>query len=1111
MAKLLFRHKCSRLGRIYCKATEFIPRLPVSRGNVTVDPLDSLKASELEEIFARLDKVKFGRNDGSLDSYECFANKLTQTRPNNAPNILKPVIVPRLRYKLNIYLQQICVEPSTKPTLSNNDDYYGTLEFRTRTELLQFKRKLTKGSTGHVHSFFETAKEVQYTTRLLGNEKQLEHARYIINRKQETACPGITYEDERTQRAYKLAESFKQAGVRLKFAILDTGATCNLWKHRKDLKDIDWNERPSIKGIGGTRSALGVGNLGNFGRTLLTPEAPLNILSVSQLSKRQKRTIFYENQKGATVHNPDGSVYLRAHYRYGLWFAVFPEVVHNNTQPAEIDLADIYAISAIQEEIIAAGSGSAILENKAVLLHKALGHPSWLRLWHAYKNGLIKLDYEIKETDFRKLPSLCDACAQAKLTSKAKPKVSKKRSTKPFQQLHIDIAECNASLAGYKYAAIIVDDYTNYNWVLPLKQKSDIVFKVYTLIRRICTGADEESKIFLPSEYISPDNGPNFIRTDGAGELCGDAFSRMCASWGTHKLTTVPYSSHQNGRAEKAIRDLFTKARAMTIDANLPQKYWWYALQAACHAKNRTPSVRRWHYNKETDELSKYEPKTPFFMMTGRHPDCSYMVPFGTRCFVKRKPPKTRRKSKTAPVADECRCLGYAPGTKGYLYQPIKEKNSNKLVGISKDIIFDMRSFGHCKVAGSLNLKQIKQKTDQLKSQPKITDYFKQGKHSQPLDDSISGAPGESNDRQESNTQEAVREQKEKLPKECLTKEKEHFSDNLPKRPRRKKFTFNPDLRPSKGCSRCRYGKKGCPRCIARQEKWDDMFDPDHKKLHQQTQDLNGDSDDPFRRSDQSDDSTDPLTRHIHKPQVLSRRVTRSQARPIAATAYNPQHYVTKNFTKSIPTLGCKICGDSTNGCPTCRASIELWERTEGKYIMAPRTNLLTNTQRKRSRPNKYTFITGEEDEPGTDIFYTLGIDGPECMAQPVYPYDFHDECTDDCPSVSSHTALSEQGGLTCEDDINSDIPKPTHTEHDASWRGEPFTATDYCTINITISAIDPQGTAHQHILSGMRFRDRDFQPFYDWAKEHTTTFDVSFADEKDIAALTAIFHIEKF
>lgn len=43
------------------------------------------------------------------------------------------------------------------------------------------------------------------------------------------------------------------------YAILDTGATCNLWKHRKDLKDIDWNERPSIKGIGGTRSALGVG------------------------------------------------------------------------------------------------------------------------------------------------------------------------------------------------------------------------------------------------------------------------------------------------------------------------------------------------------------------------------------------------------------------------------------------------------------------------------------------------------------------------------------------------------------------------------------------------------------------------------------------------------------------------------------------------------------------------------------------------------------------------------------------------------------------------------------------------------------------------------------
>ena len=397
------------------------------------------------------------------------------------------------------------------------------------------------------------------------------------------------------------------------------------------------------------------------------------------------RTVFSENEKGAIVYKRDGQVYLHAQYRFGLWFAVFPTQVEKGQLPTKYDIADAFAVNAIQEEYCLEGTGDAVLRNKALLLHKALGHPSWRRLKYALKHGLVKCDFKITQRMWSELPRFCDACVRAKQTRARRPKASKKRSTAPFQQLHIDLAECNSSLRGYKYAVIIVDDFTNYNWVLPLKKKGDIQIKTYRLLREICTGKHAESSIFLPSKWSTPAQGPRIIRTDGAGELTGDEFTRMCQSMGTRKLTTVPYSSHQNGRAEKAIRDLFTTARALRIDANLPEKYWWYALQCACHCKNRTPAVRRWYYEQESGILSDSEPLTPFYVMTGRHPDVSYMVPFGCRCFTMKKPPKTKRKSKTAAVSDECKFLGYEPGTKGFIIQPIAHKNTTKGITVAAE------------------------------------------------------------------------------------------------------------------------------------------------------------------------------------------------------------------------------------------------------------------------------------------------------------------------------------------------------------------------------------------------------------------------------------------
>ena len=70
-----------------------------------------------------------------------------------------------------------------------------------------------------------------------------------------------------------------------KLALLGTGASCHVWWRASDLEEINWNDNPPIKGIGGITSAEATGTLGRFGKAMLCPEVIVNIISVSQLMR----------------------------------------------------------------------------------------------------------------------------------------------------------------------------------------------------------------------------------------------------------------------------------------------------------------------------------------------------------------------------------------------------------------------------------------------------------------------------------------------------------------------------------------------------------------------------------------------------------------------------------------------------------------------------------------------------------------------------------------------------------------------------------------------------------------------------------------------------------
>ena len=114
---------------------------------------------------------------------------------------------------------------------------------------------------------------------------------------------------------------------------------------------------------------------------------------------------------------------------------------------------------------------------------------------------------------------------------------------------------------------------------------------------------------------------------------------------------------------------LLDKVRAMLLDANLPESYWFNALQYAVHIHNITPTRAL------TDQ-------TPEEAWSGNKPDVSSLRVFGSRAFV--HIPANQR-MKLGAKSLECTFLGYAPQRKAYrlVHHPSKQFLE------SRDVVFD--------------------------------------------------------------------------------------------------------------------------------------------------------------------------------------------------------------------------------------------------------------------------------------------------------------------------------------------------------------------------------------------------------------------------------------
>lgn len=229
------------------------------------------------------------------------------------------------------------------------------------------------------------------------------------------------------------------------------------------------------------------------------------------------------------------------------------------------------------QDVVCSMGDEQVNHQSALELHNALGHPSFDAIericGHKYRGDA------------------CEVCLKAKMV-KVIPKLSTSNThvSGKLELLHVDLAgPFEPDVHNFRYFMIILDDVTSMRFVILLKNKFDAVSQLIQFIHM------QEKQHYQKS-------GARVvrIRTDNGGEFVNSRFQSFCREHFIIHETTIPRQSFQNGRAERSIRIILDKMRAMHLHSSIPYSFWSYAaLYAVC--------VTNVMVSKDNNQPSPYE------------------------------------------------------------------------------------------------------------------------------------------------------------------------------------------------------------------------------------------------------------------------------------------------------------------------------------------------------------------------------------------------------------------------------------------------------------------------------------------------------------------------
>ncbi|CAI7764680.1 unnamed protein product, partial [Closterium sp. NIES-54] len=231
---------------------------------------------------------------------------------------------------------------------------------------------------------------------------------------------------------------------------------------------------------------------------------------------------------------------------------------------------------------VAASCSCRLLSHQNLLWHHRLGHPSLPRLRGMHSRLLVSgLPRSLPPLPPSPAPP-CLPCIEGR--QRAAPHSSFPLTTAPLQTLHMDVWG-PARVSGQsreRYFLLVVDDYTRYTTVFPLRSKGQVVDVLIPWIRTVRFQLRERFGQDLPVLRLHSDRG---------GEFSSDLLRDFCRGEGILQSFTLPDSPQQNGIAERRIGLVMEAARTSMIHAAAPHFLWPFAVQYAAHQLNIWPRV----------------------------------------------------------------------------------------------------------------------------------------------------------------------------------------------------------------------------------------------------------------------------------------------------------------------------------------------------------------------------------------------------------------------------------------------------------------------------------------------------------------------------------------
>ena len=292
---------------------------------------------------------------------------------------------------------------------------------------------------------------------------------------------------------------------------------------------------------------------------------------------------------------------------------------------------------------------SFIAKGASPLWHRRLGHPG--------HEALSKLASSVSPS-IADCSDLCHACQLGRHVRLPFP-VSSSRASNKFDLIHCDLwTSPVVSVSGYKYYLVILDDCTHYLWTFPLRLKSDTFSALAGFI------ASASTQFAAPVKAVQCDNGREFDNSSSRA---------FFLSRGIHLRMSCPYTSPQNGKAERIIRSINNVIRSLLFQASMPPSYWVEALSTATSLINILPT--------KTLDFG-----TPHLALFGTPPAYDHLRVFGCKCYPNLSATASH---KLTPRSTLCVFLGYSAHHKGYR---CLDMSSNQII-ISRHVIFDETSF----------------------------------------------------------------------------------------------------------------------------------------------------------------------------------------------------------------------------------------------------------------------------------------------------------------------------------------------------------------------------------------------------------------------------------